>query len=82
MTYKGSKYKTFKNSHVLYLFYTMLVCNHSETSVFDGYTIDWSNTGENESISSYRVESFRENIDEDFGFQNPTPKIGEMSQVP
>ncbi|PTQ44804.1 hypothetical protein MARPO_0018s0006 [Marchantia polymorpha] len=42
-----------------------------ETSEMDGYTSDWTESDNSESLQSYQVQEFKEESEEDLGFVNP-----------
>lgn len=47
-----------------------------ESSTPDGYTCDWTDPKDSDSIQSYRVERFRETTEGDFGFPESIPEMG------
>ena len=53
-----------------------------ETSESDGYTSDWTDPEESDSIQAYRIEQYRDDIESDFGFPEPIPEEGMISQEP
>ena len=56
--------------------------HQGETSESEGYTSDWTDPEESDSIQSYRIEQYREDIESDFGFPEPTPEEGIIGQEP
>ena len=48
--------------------------HQGETSETDGYTTDWTDPEDSDTIQSYHVQEFREMSEDDLGFINPVPE--------
>lgn len=50
--------------------------HQGETAESEGYTSDWTDPDETDSVPSYRVEQYSQDMESDFDFPDPVPEIG------
>ena len=50
--------------------------HQGETSESDGYTSDWTDPDETDSVPSYRIEQYNQDMESDFDFPEPVPEEG------